>query len=172
MGMNATQKNLTDNFQELDKQRTAALEAQQDRDKIFKDLVQKDDELNQAKNELEQLQKRNKDVAADLAKYKELARWIGAPDPNSDYKSKVPPQVDGIVTATPGAGLVEISLGSDQGLRKGHRLEVYRMGAGQNVYVGRIEVLRAGTTASVCKIDPKYQNSNITVGDRVAARLD
>ena len=153
--MNATQKNASDYFQELEKQRAAIVEAQQDRDKYFKDLVQKDDELNQAKNDFEQLRKRNEDLAKDLAKYKELARWTDAPSPDSDYKSKVPPRVDGVVTATPGAGLVEISLGSDQGLRKGHRLEVYRIGGGQNVYVGRIEVVRTAATTSVCKIDPK-----------------
>ena len=50
--MNATQKNASDYFQELEKQRAAVVEAQQDRDKYFKDLVQKDDELNQAKNDL------------------------------------------------------------------------------------------------------------------------
>ena len=84
----------------------------------------------------------------------------------------MPPRVDGVVTATPGAGLVEISLGSDQGLRKGHRLEVYRIGGGQSTYVGRVEVVRTAATRSVCKIDPKYQNSNIMVGDRVASRID
>ena len=77
--MNATQKNASDYFQELEKQRAAVLEAQQDRDKNFKDLVQKDDELNQAKNDFEQLRKRNEDLAKDLAKYKELGRWIGLP---------------------------------------------------------------------------------------------
>ena len=44
--------------------------------------------------------------------------------------------VDGVVTATPGAGLIEISLGSDDGLIKGHKLEVYRIGGGHNAYVG------------------------------------
>ncbi len=170
--MNATQKNANDYFQELEKQRAAIVEAQQDRDKYFKDLVQKDDELNQAKNDFEQLRKRNEDLAKDLAKYKELALIIGAPSPDSDYKSKVPPQVNGVVTATPGNGLVEISLGSDQGLRKGHRLEVYRIGGGQSTYVGKVEVVRTAATTSVCKIDPKYQNSNIMVGDRVATRIE
>ena len=47
-----------------------------------------------------------------------------------------------MITATPGAGLVEISLGSDQGLLKGHQLEVYRIGGGQSTYVGRIEVVQ------------------------------
>ena len=47
-----------------------------------------------------------------------------------------------MIMATPGAGLVEISIGSDQGLLKGHKLEVYRIGGGQSTYVGRIEVVK------------------------------
>ncbi|MCE5266971.1 MAG: hypothetical protein LLG00_03710 [Planctomycetaceae bacterium] len=169
---NATQKNASDYYQELQKQLAATLEAQQDRDKYFKDLVQKDDELNQARNELEQLRNRDTELSKDLGKYKEMSRWFGLPGPDGDYKSKTPPRVDGLVTATPGAGLVEIDLGSDQGIRKGHRLEVYRIGGGQNAYVGRVEVMRVAATSAVCKIDPKYQNSNVMVGDRVGSRID
>ncbi|MEN6457994.1 MAG: hypothetical protein ABFC63_03625 [Thermoguttaceae bacterium] len=169
--MNATQKNASDYYQELEKQRTAAIEAQQDRDKYFKDLVQKDDELNQASNEKEQLRKRNEDLAKDLAKAREALRYFDI-NPDGDFKAKVAPRVDGTVTATPGAGLIEISIGSDQGLRKGHHLEVYRIGGGQSTYVGRVEVMKTSATSAVCKIDPKYQNSNIIVGDRVASRIE
>ena len=56
--MNATQKNLTDYRQERDRQRTELLEAQQDRDEHFKEVVALTDELNQAVNEKELLRKR------------------------------------------------------------------------------------------------------------------
>jgi hypothetical protein len=169
--MKATQQNATDYFQELEKQRAAVVEAQQDRDKFFKDLVEKDDELNQARNDLEQLRKRNEDLAKDLAKSREALRYFDI-NPDSDFKAKVPPRVDGVVTATPGADLIEISIGSDQGLRKGHKLEVYRIGGGQSTYVGRVEVVKTAADKSVCKVDPRYQNSNIMVGDRVASKIE
>ena len=91
---------------------------------------------------------------------------------NSDYKSKTPPKVDGVVTSVIGDGLIEISLGSDDGLRKGHQLEVYRMNGGQSTYVGRVEVVKTDPSKSVCKIDPKFQNSNVMVNDRVASKID
>ena len=80
--------------------------------------------------------------------------------------------MDGIVTSVLEAGLIEISLGSDAGLRKGHQLQVYRINGGQSIYVGRVEVVKTDPSKSVCKIDPKFQNSNIMVNDRVASKIE
>ena len=121
--MNATQKVATDYRKELDVLRKDVLQAQQDRDAHFKEVVRKTDELHQRFNEKEQLRKRAEDVSKDLAKAREALRYYDI-DEKSDYKSKTPPRVDGVVLATPGKGLIEISIGSDDGLRKGHRLEV------------------------------------------------
>ena len=98
--------------------------------------------------------------------------WHGLPDKNSDYKSKTPPQVDAIVTNVSGDGLIEISLGSDAGLREGHQLEVYRTDGGQSTYVGRVKVVRTDPSKSVCKVDPNFQKSNIMVNDRVASKIE
>jgi hypothetical protein len=169
--MNITQKNTADYRVELDKKRTEVLEAQQDRDKHFKSVVTKTDDLHQAELERDLLKKRMEELAKDLAKARECLRYFDINE-NSDYKSKNAPRIDAVVTATPGAGLIEISLGSDAGLRKGHLLQVYRTIGGQNTYVGRIEVVKTASDKSVCKIDPKFQNSNVMVGDRVASKLD
>ncbi|MEN6452257.1 MAG: hypothetical protein ABFC96_17335 [Thermoguttaceae bacterium] len=166
--MQETQTNSGTYYQELEKQRTATIEAQQDRDKLFKDLVQKDDELNQARNDLEQLRNRSIELAKDLAKYKDVNRWVGAPSPDSPYQVKAPPRVEGNVMAVRGQNLIEISIGSDQGIRKGHQLQVYRKGT----YVGRVEVVKVAATSAVCKVDPLYQNSNVVEGDRVASRIE
>ncbi len=45
----------------------------------------------------------------------------------------------GSILAVPQQNLVEINIGADDGLRKGHKLEVVRMNGG-TTYVGRIEV--------------------------------
>jgi hypothetical protein len=171
--MNATQKNATDYRQELERQRKDLADAQKDRDAHFKRVVELTDLLNQAVNDKEQLRKRTAELAKDLAKADEALRWHGLPDKNSDYKSKNPPNpLDAMVTSVNGDGLIEISLGSDAGLRKGHKLEVYRTSGGQNTYVGRVEVVKTDPSKSVCKIDPKYQISNIMVNDRVASKID
>jgi uncharacterized protein YhaN len=170
--MDATQKNTTAYRQELDKLRTDVLQSQQDRDAHFKRVVELTDQLNEAVNEKELLRNRMGDLAKDLAKEKEARRWADGPDPNSNFKDKAPPRVDGVVTAALEGGLVEISLGSDMGIRKGHQLEVFRMAGGQNTYVGRVEVVQTSPDKSVCKFDPKFQNSNVMVGDRVASKIE
>jgi hypothetical protein len=168
--MNATQTNATDYRKELESQRKTVEESQKDRDAHFKEVVRLTEELHEATNEKDLLKKRTDELAKDLAKADTLLRKFGL-DKNRDY-SGVPPKVDGLITATPGTGLVEISIGADQGLIKGHRLEVYRAGAGQSTYVGRIEVVSAAPDRAVCKIDPKFQNANMMVGDRVASKID
>jgi hypothetical protein len=169
--MSATQGNSTKFLDERDTLRVKKTEAEKDRDANFKELVRKIDELNQAINDKEQLRKRTEDLAKDLAKAKEALRWHNI-DENSDYKNKTPPKVDGVITAAPGEGLIEISIGSDSGLRKGHMLEVYRISGGSSAYVGRVEVIKTAPDKSVCKIDPKFQNSNMVKGDRVASKIE
>jgi len=170
--MSATQKNATDFRLELDKQRTDLLQAQKDRDKHFGRVVELTDLLNQAVNDKEQLRKRTVELAKDVKKADEALQWHGFPDKNSDYKSKTPPKVDAIVTSVNGDGLIEISLGSDAGLREGHQLDIYRTNGGQVAYVGRVKVVKTDPSKSVCKVDPNFQNSNIMVNDRVASKID
>jgi hypothetical protein len=168
--MNSTQNNATNFQKELTGQRTNIEDARKDRDSNFKEVVRLSDALNQEKNERDLLKKKTDELAKDLAKAKQVLRKFGL-DESKDY-SNVPPPVDGQIMATPGGGLVEISIGADQGLMKGHQLEVYRIGGGQSTYVGRIEVVKAAPDKAVCKIDPKFQNSNMMVGDRVASKIE
>jgi hypothetical protein len=169
---NATQKNSHDYRVELEKQRTQLAEARKDRDEHMKQVVKLTDDLNQTVNDKEQLRKRMAELAKDLAKAEEMARYFNLPDKNSDYKSKAPPKVDAVVTNVNGDGLIEISLGSDAGLRQGHKLEVYRINGGQSSYVGRVEVVKTDPSKSVCKIDTKSQISNVMVNDRVASKIE
>jgi hypothetical protein len=168
--MNSTQTNATDYRKELESQRKTVEESLKDRDAHFKEVMRLTEELNQAINEKDLLKKRTDELAKDMAKADKVLRQFGL-NKERDYSS-VPPIVEGIIKATPGAGLVEISIGSDQGLLKGHRLEVYRTSGGQSTYVGRIEVVSTAPDRAACKIDPKFQNSNPMVGDRVASKIE
>jgi len=168
--MKTTQTNATDYRKEVETQRTTVREAQQDRDANFKEVVRLTDLLNQAVNDKDLLSKRTEELAKDLAKADAVLRKFGL-DKNKDY-SGVPPKVDGLILAVQGGGLVEISLGADDGLIKGHQLEVYRSAGGQSTYVGRIEVVKTAPDKSVCRIDPKFQNSNMMKGDRVASKIE
>ena len=91
------------------------------------------------------------------------------------YKKEDPldtaPNLDGVIVAVTRPDLVEVSLGLDDGLKQGHKLEVYRvMGAAQS-YVGRIYVVSASFDRAACKVDPNFLKSPIQRGDRVKSRL-
>jgi hypothetical protein len=80
--------------------------------------------------------------------------------------------VEGLITAVQGGGLVEISIGADSGVQKGHRLDVFRVAPSGNKYVGRLEVLKTAPDKAVCKIIPSFQQSEVQKGDRVASKIE
>lgn len=76
------------------------------------------------------------------------------------------PEVDGVITAVR-EPLVQISLGSDDGLKPGHRLEVFR----GNSYLGRIIIRETSPNAAVGSIVKELQKDTFQRGDRVATKL-
>ena len=81
--------------------------------------------------------------------------------------ANVPPPVNGIVTGVGQRDLIEISLGSDDGLKTGHKLEVYR----QNQYLGRVVIRSTAPDRAVAEILKDYRRGTIRKGDRVATKL-
>lgn len=79
-----------------------------------------------------------------------------------------PPRLTGAVTDVNSANLVEVDRGSDDGLRVGHSLEVYRGGS----YLGRITVRRVYPDRSVAEIDREFRKGPIQRGDRVSTRFN
>jgi hypothetical protein len=145
--------------------------AQMDRRMHEKEVGRLTDESHQLRNDVKLLKERNTTLTADLTKAKLVLRHFGmSPDTNI---AGTAPQVDGIVEAVPGEGLVEINLGSDDGLMQGHKLDVVRVGSAGSKpkYVGRIEVVHLTADRAVCRIDPKYQKSDVQVDDRVYSKL-
>jgi uncharacterized protein YqfB (UPF0267 family) len=66
--------------------------------------------------------------------------------------------------------LVEISIGSDDGLRKGHRLHVYRVKP-QGKFVCTIEITNVDPDQAVARIIPNLKQGNPQEGDLVATRI-
>ena len=149
--------------------RDQARKAQQDRDEAMKRVVETTDRLQQSALDVKSVRARNKELVDDLAKFKEVLRRFNL-NPNRDY-SDVPPEVEGIVLASMGNGVIEISIGSDDGLNKGHQLEVYRIAEGISKYLGRVEVIQTDKNKAVCKVVPGMQKGAIQVNDRVASKL-
>lgn len=91
-------------------------------------------------------------------------RLSGGPGsgPRADDNAPLP-KVRGEVTTIGSNGLVEISLGSDDGLRAGHELDVFR----RTTYMGRIKVLKTTPDRAVGGVFKEPKEGKIEKGDRV-----
>jgi hypothetical protein len=73
-----------------------------------------------------------------------------------------------------GAEMVEISLGADDLLRKGHRLTVYRAAdaaGGTPKYLGKIEIIRTMPDRAVAIVVERAGNGTLKAGDKVTTSL-
>jgi hypothetical protein len=155
-------KKITDENAEL---RALVRTAEQARDDKFNDVVVKTDQLNEFEGLLQEQRERNVDLLSQVSDMKMVLDRHGLDrfTPVVD----LPPSVDGIVTAVGEKDLVEISIGSDDGLRSGHTLEVFR----NNAYLGRVVIKETWPDRAVAEIIKEYRRGIIRKGDRVATKL-
>jgi myosin heavy subunit len=163
--MESTQRNLIALKDEVETLRGHVNTVSLDRDAQFQRVVELTDVVHQARTKRAVLEERQNQLAQEVAKRKEVMDRIGvSADEPAENK---PPKVDGVVTMTSKSGLVEISIGSDDGIRDGHQLEVFS----GNSYLGRIKIRRTSPDRAVGEIIPEYRKGEIKKGDRVATRL-
>ena len=80
---------------------------------------------------------------------------------------RIPPNVKGVVVTVGEKNLIEISVGGDDGILVGHKLDVYREGA----YLGKVIVLKTSPDRAVAEIIPDFKRGTIRKGDRVATKF-
>jgi hypothetical protein len=85
-----------------------------------------------------------------------------------EQPAQPPEQVEGFVRKVQD-GLVQISIGSDAGLQKGHLLEVYRLKPAPR-YLGQVKVIEVRAGDAVAQPSGRLPEP-IQVGDRVASRI-
>ncbi len=161
-----TQDMLTALTNEVKTLRDEIRTAQQDRDEQFAAVVALTDQLNQARGEQARLAERNQQLIAQNATMSRVLERNGLTAETP--VSHIPPRLDGLVTEATSADLIEISLGSDDGLKKGHLLEVTR----GTQYLGRVEVVSTKPDVSVARILKPYQKGPIKRGDSVRTKVD
>ncbi len=145
--------------------RTEIRTAQQARDDYFNQVVKLTDDLNRGEGNLRTLQEQHDMLLVQNGKMAKVMRsYEISVDTPTDGRA---PRVDGLVTAVGDKDLIEISIGSDDGLRKHHLMEVFR----KNTYVGRVEIVTVEPDRAVAKIIPEFRQGIIRKGDRVAAKL-
>lgn len=156
--LNATSKELATSRSEL------AL-ARSDRDRQFRRAVEITDKYNQANSMLDVMTDRNNSLQEQFAQLQRVATDHGL---NQFVSSDAPPKIDAkILGISEASGLVEISVGSDDGIKAGHIFEVYR----GNKYLGRITIRETEHDRAVGEINKKMQRSRIVVGDHVTTKL-
>ncbi len=119
-------------------------------------------------------------VLSDLVLYQKIIASYGLPtDPQSVAGLQTPPPaVDGEVLETKkggrsGGDLVEISIGSDDGLAQGHKLSVYRSQTADRAakYLGEIKLVFVTPDRAVGTVVLKAKNGVIERGDNVTSKL-
>ena len=163
--LDVAQQNLAKLTKEVDVLRVEIRDAQSQRDKHFDKVVELTDRIHQTQGELKRLDERNVQLAGQVASSKRVLDAHGlTKDTPVDH---LPPQARGKVLAVNRDNMIEISLGSDDGLRQGHTVEVFR----GSKYLGRVEVLHASTDRAVGKILPGFKKGAIQKDDDVATRF-
>lgn len=147
--------------------------AQENVDAQFLKVVQLTDEINQQRRVRQDLEQRQGPLARQIAMMKDVITKLGVRmevQPDGTVLTDVdalPPKVDGVVVDVSERNHVEISLGSDDGIKVGHQLDVYRQGT----YLGRIIILETWPDRAVGEILPGFSRGKIRKGDRVATKL-
>ena len=164
----ATQQNNQRLAEEVANLRDDIRNNQQARDTAFATSLEATEELHQAKGQLDSTLERTRQLTSQVADYRVIMDSSGI-DPNTDPNA-VTPRVNGLVSQVKratGAQLVEVTIGSDDGLKQGHTAEVYR----GDKYLGRVEIIKTSPDRSVGRVDRRFQQGQILEGDRVATRL-
>jgi hypothetical protein len=126
------------------------------------------------------LQEKHSKVLSDVVLYQKIIAANGlSTDPKSVTGLQTPPPtVDGEVKETKrggrnGSDLVEISLGSDDGLAEGHKLSVFRPAAGerQAKFLGEIRIVFVTPDRAVGTVVTRAKNGIIERGDIVTSKL-
>jgi molybdopterin converting factor small subunit len=161
-----------------------------DRDGLLREVVRQRDDLQRVladRDQLDQAFGRHRDqlrgTLAELAQFHQRVRAleeqnralrgmlgrIHVPDPGA---VNIPPTgLEGVVLVVNDSGIVEISLGEDDGLEKGHRLDVFRKEGERLSYVARIEVVRTVPGRSACKVIPDFEHRKVQKGDVALSSL-
>lgn len=117
------------------------------------------------KNKIEQLTEQEGDLVAKLAKTNRVLKKNGLkPDDLTDH---IVPKLDGVVMEVADGGLFKISLGTDDGLREGHVIDVYRT----DRFVGKGTIIKAKTDISAVRIDPNFRLDRVREGDHVTSKF-
>lgn len=117
-------------------------------------------------NQLDELKKSNSDLSATLAQKTRVMKAWGLSD--TQTTDHIVPKLNGRVTRVASDNsLVGIGLGTDDGLRVGHELDIYR----NDRFIGKVRITKTDFNESVAEIIRDYMQDRVREGDNVTSRL-
>lgn len=152
---------------------------QASRDTIFKERNKLEDDLRSLQLDYEVAKSRNGELLAAVALRDKALNKFNIDPESLAAIADPPPKVEGKVEETRasksarGAELVQISIGSVDGLAKGHELTVYRAATeGKRAQLlGKIRILETTPDKAVGQVIDKAGNGPILKGDNVTTKL-
>ena len=143
------------------------LDAQRDWAERTTELTKKTEEAHSLAALLSSYQTTSAQLAQDYRDVVEVLRIHGLSADPELYSRQPPSGITGVVTEVRPIGTVEISIGSDSGLARGHQLDVIRNREGRSTYVGKIEIVQTAADRAVAKVLPEFRRGVIRQGDEV-----
>ena len=151
----------------LDGASKAYFDAQNDWVSMSNQLTKKQDEAHSLALQLATYQSVCTQLAKDYAATVEVLRIHNlSPDP-ALYTRKPPAGIHGVVTEVRPRGVIEISVGSDSGLAKGHQLDVVRNREGRGSYVGKVEITETKPDRAIAIVMPEFRRGSVQLDDEV-----
>ncbi|HAN97525.1 MAG TPA: hypothetical protein DCQ98_08910 [Planctomycetaceae bacterium] len=159
---------LTELMEENERLRTSANELTETLHNTLTRVTSLTDANYKLEGEIARLSERSGQLANDVAQIEKVMTAYGLD--RDSLTAHIPPAVEGRVTAISRTvkGLIELSLGSDDGLRVGHRMDVFRDGK----YLGAVVVKSVTDNSATAEIVPELNEAPIRENDRVTTQLD
>ena len=138
-----------------------------DRDKEVNKNIELTDKVYEVRRQIGELQKRSDALNSELSQAKQVMSYLNLKPDVFYYRSLTSPTgLRGQITAVDlDRKMVEISVGSDDGVREGHRFEVQT--ADGTSYVGRVLVLEVFPDKAICEHIPGFEHGTYAKGNVV-----
>ena len=144
----------------------ALLKSQNEWVAMSTELIKKMDEANSLAMQLTNSQTMAAQLAKDFKNAVEVLRIHGLQADPSLYAKQPPAGVRGTITAVRG-GDVQVSIGSDSGLVKGHQLDVIRERDNRTSYIGKIEITNTAPDQASAAVMREFKSGVVQIGDVV-----
>ena len=139
---------------------------------LLSDFIKKTDEAHTLSMKLGNLEAVSQELVKQYANAKSVLNQFNL-QPIPELYTGVPPhRVEGRITEVRATGMVEITVGEDSGLMKGHQLDVYRKSEdGRDIYLGVVEVVLTEPNRAACKVLPEYRKGTVQTNDIVTSEF-